>query len=84
MRRDRKADRTVNAAEFLDDRRVFDVAHRGSAKFLGEENSEQAEFGELWTQFGREMLRFVPFHHVRFDLAFGKLADTLLDLFLFG
>ena len=83
MRRHAQTDRTVNAGDFFDNGRVFDVTHSRAAVFFGENHAHQTEFGELRAQFNREMLRFVPFHHVRFDLGFRKFADAHFYLLLF-
>ena len=85
MSRYRQSDGPAYTAEFLDDRGVFDISHPRAAVFLGKKDAHKAEFGKLWAKFDREMLRFVPFHHIGFDLALGEFANAVFDLkLLFG
>ena len=82
MRGDGKADGRINARQFFDDRRIFDVAHACAAVLFGNENAEDAEFGKLRSEFDREVRRFVPFGDVRPQFCFGKFTDGSFDLLL--
>ena len=72
------ADRAVDDAELLDDVDVVDVRQPGAAVLLGKDHAEHPELAELFERFEREVLRLVPLHDVRLDLALGEVAHHLL------
>ena len=80
---DDDADTAVNAREFVDRDGVLDVAEASAAVFFGEDDAEEAHFGELGHDFGWEFGGFVPLHHVGSDFAFGEFADAAAELSLF-
>ena len=76
-------DRAVHARQFLDDDRVFDVAHPRAAVFFREDHAEQSHLGQLGNDFRGKLRGFVPLHHVRSDFALGEFAHGAAELLLF-
>ena len=77
------SDRAVHTRQFLDDDRVFRVAHPGAAVLLRKNHAQKSHLGQLGYQFGRKLRGLVPFHHMRQDFAFGELTHRPPKLFLF-
>ena len=75
--RDAERDRRIHAREFLDAEAVVHRGHARPAQRFRELDAHQAEVGQLRQQRHREVLRLVPGHDVRTDLAFGELADAV-------
>src|SRR5215213_5489542 len=82
VRRDRDADRAVDARQLFDDRRVLDVAHARPAVLFGEDDAGQPQLRQFGPKLYGEVLRLVPLHDVRRDLRFGELAHARLHLLL--
>jgi hypothetical protein len=59
VRRHPEADRGIDAGQLVDDEDVLDVAHAGTAVFLGDDDAEEAELSGLGEDLVRELLRLV-------------------------
>src|SRR2546423_15383787 len=62
---------------------VFNIAQAAPAVGFGDEDAEDAEFGELRPEFDGEVRRFVPLGNMRLQLGFSKFTDGTFDLLLF-
>ncbi len=60
VRGDDEADRAVDARELFDGDDVFDVAEAGAAVFLGEDDAQKPEFGQLGNKLGGKAARPRP------------------------
>ncbi len=80
MRRYDDPDRSVNAREFRDRRDILHVTHTRAAVFRWKNYPQQAELAQFLDRRQREFASFIPFHDVRRNLAFGKLAHRLLQV----
>src|SRR2546426_10890140 len=74
---------SVDARKLLNSCRKFNIPKPRAAVFLGEKDTKQSEFGQLWLQLDGKMLSFIPFEGVGRDLPFGKLAHAHFHLLLF-
>src|SRR5438270_388740 len=77
-----ESEAAVDDAELLDHIDVVDVRKMRAAILVGNRHAEHSELARFAEDVSRKMLRLVPLHQVRLDLALGELAHHLLDLLL--
>ena len=77
VRGDDDAHRAIDARELFNDDGVLDVAQAGAAEFFGEYGAHVAEPAQFADHVEGERLRFVPFHDVGRNFAFGELPHRL-------
>src|SRR6185312_11040716 len=75
----RQTDRSAYFRDLDDHGDIFKISKTRAAILLGHKHAHHAKFAQLFKKLHREMLRLVPFHYVRPDVFFGKIAGHLAD-----
>ena len=73
----------VDPSQFLDDDSLVNVPHPGTGERLGKNRPERAKMPQLPGQFLGNLLLFIPFPDVGFDLSFGELTHRPAQVVLF-
>src|SRR4051794_38274454 len=82
VRGDAERETAVDDAELLDDVNVINVRQSRAAVLLGDRHAQHAEAAGTLENLGGKVLRLIPLHQMRLDLAERELAHHLLNLSL--
>jgi hypothetical protein len=71
---------TIDAGEFFNGDYVLHVAKAGAAVFGGKDDAQHAHAAEFLDGLKREVIGFIPLHHVGQDFALGEFTQGFLEL----